>query len=459
MGEKKKLTNITVYRKKGHFNIGILVFGIIFIYLAVSVLMYLTSGPVSVYEVREGSIVNDTAYTGFVVRSESVIAAQEDGYVNYFVTEGDKVGAKTSVYTSSSEKLDFQSVDSESAEDLTAEEEASLLTDIQSFSDNFKEEDFQDVYSVKDSITGVLDSRSSANRKAQLDEMLKTQGDSLKVYNASGDGLIIYSVDGYEGTTISDVTEEMISQNDHETVSIENNTKVKAGDPVYKLITSDQWTVVIELSDAMAQELAETKQVRVRFSKDNQTETADFSIYNTENANLGFLSFDTGMVRYVKERYLDIELILDDESGLKIPRSSVVQKDFYTVPEDYLTQGGNSQSDGVLVQTGGGSAKFQEAQVFYRDSETGMVYLDPADFEEDTVLIKPDSSETYALKETKELNGVYNINKGYAVFKQIQILCESDEYYIVASGSDYGLSNYDHIALNGKDVQENDVVF
>ncbi len=147
--------------------------------------------------------------------------------------------------------------------------------------------------------------------------MLKTQGDSLKVYNASGDGLIIYSVDGYEGTTISDVTEEMISQNDHETVSMENNTKVKAGDPVYKLITSDQWTVVIELSDAMAQELAETKQVRVRFSKDNQTETADFSIYNTENANLGFLSFDTGMVRYAKERYLDIELILDDESGLE----------------------------------------------------------------------------------------------------------------------------------------------
>ncbi len=74
-------------------------------------------------------------------------------------------------------------------------------------------------------------------------------------------------------------------------------------------------------------------------------------------------------------------------------------------------------------------------------------------------MIKPDSSETYALKETKELSGVYNINKGYAVFKQIQILCESDEYYIVASGSDYGLSNYDHIALNGKDVQENDVVF
>ena len=44
MGEKKKLTNITVYRKKPHLNIGIFIFGIIFIYLAFSVLMYLTSG-------------------------------------------------------------------------------------------------------------------------------------------------------------------------------------------------------------------------------------------------------------------------------------------------------------------------------------------------------------------------------------------------------------------------------
>nr|WP_242973545.1 HlyD family efflux transporter periplasmic adaptor subunit [Massilistercora timonensis] len=450
--------NITVYRKKRNLNIGIFIFGIIFIYLIVSVLMYLTSGPVSVYEVREGSILKDTAYTGFVVRSETVVEAQEDGYVNYFVTEGEKVGAKTNVYTSSAEKLDFQTVDEESSEALTPEEESSLLTDIQAFSDNFQAEDFQNVYTVKSKIDDLLDSRSSQNRKTQLKDMLKTRGDNLKVYNASKDGIIIYSVDGYENTTISDVTEEMILINDHVTSALENNTQVRAGEPVYKLITSDQWTVVVVLSDEMTQELAETKRIKVRFAKDNQTETADFAIYNTENANLGFLTFDTGMVRYARDRYLDIELILEDESGLKIPRSSVVEKEFYTVPEDYLTQGGNSREKGILVQSEG-EARFQEAEVFYRDTETGMIYLDPLDFPEDTVLIKPDSKETCPLKETAKLKGVYNINKGYAVFKQIQILCESDEYYIVATGSDYGLSNYDHIALNGEDVKENDVVF
>ena len=361
--------NITVYRKKRNLNIGIFIFGIIFIYLIVSVLMYLTSGPVSVYEVREGSILKDTAYTGFVVRSETVVEAQEDGYVNYFVTEGEKVGAKTNVYTSSAEKLDFQTVDEESSEALTPEEESSLLTDIQAFSDNFQAEDFQNVYTVKSKIDDLLDSRSSQNRKTQLKDMLKTQGDNLKVYNASKDGIIIYSVDGYENTTISDVTEEMILTNDHVTSALENNTQVRAGEPVYKLITSDQWTVVVILSDEMTQELAETKRIKVRFAKDNQTETADFAIYNTENANLGFLTFDTGMVRYARDRYLDIELILEDESGLKIPRSSVVEKEFYTVPEDYLTQGGNSREKGILVQSEG-EARFQEAEVFYRNTET-----------------------------------------------------------------------------------------
>ena len=48
------MTNIEVYRKRWNFNIGILIFGVIFIYLVVTILMYLTGNHVSIYEVREG---------------------------------------------------------------------------------------------------------------------------------------------------------------------------------------------------------------------------------------------------------------------------------------------------------------------------------------------------------------------------------------------------------------------
>lgn len=457
----KKTTNITVYRKKNHVNIGIIVFGAIFVYLIVLVLLYLTDRHVSAYEVREGSILKDTAYTGLVVRSETIVNAEESGYVNYFATEGSKVGAKTNVYTVSPEKLNFKTNGEEESQDLTSEEKEALLVKVQSFGENFKDEEFHDIYTLKDHLSSVLESKSNQSRQAQLTDMLETEGDRLKVHKSAKDGIVIYSADGYEQIALSDITEDMITKQNYEQKNFKDNRKVNAGDPVYKLITDDIWNVVILLNDKTAKEMADIERVRVRFSKDNETAVASFQIYNTKDANLGFLTFDTGMIRYAQERYLDLELILEDESGLKIPKSSVTSKEFYIVPEDYLTQGGNSKSSGVLVDEGKDQAVFHTAEVYYRDNETSMVYLDPAVFEniKSPILIKPDSSDTYTLKKKKKLKGVYNINKGYAVFKQIKILCESEEYYVVEEGNDYGLANYDHIALDSDSVKENDVVF
>lgn len=456
---KREMTNVTVFRKKWNINIGIVIFGVVFIYLIVTVLMYLTGQRISVYEVREGSILKDNAYTGLIVRDETVISAEADGYVNYFATEGSKVGAKTNVYSLSSKELDFAEAGTEESEELSDEERAALLMKTQDFTDNFHEELFHDVYMLKENITTVLESKSNQSRQAQLSEMLASGQEALQVYPASSPGIVMYSTDGYEGITVSDVTEEMVSKQNYDSVTLKNNSKVKAGEPVYKVITNDTWNLVILLDDDTAQELADTERIRVQFTKDYETAVADFAIYNTKDANLGFLTFDSSMVRYAKERYLDVELILEDESGLKIPQSSVVKKDFYTVPDTYLTQGGNSKETGVLIDVKSDSAQFKKVDIYYRDNEKGLVYLDPNAFDENTTLIKPDSSDTYKLKEKKSLKGVYNINKGYAVFKQIRILCESDEYYIVESGNNYGLANYDHIALVGKDVQENDVVF
>ena len=455
----KKLTNIQTYRKKPHFNIGIVIFGIILIYLIVTIFTYLTSKHVSVYEVREGSILRDTAYTGLVVRQEEVIASEAEGYVNYFSPEGSKVGARTDVYTLSREKLSFRELGPDGQAALSADEQAALLLKIQSFSENFDESQFRDVYTLKDNIRNVLESKSSQSRQAQLGEMLTQNRNGLNVYTAAADGIIMYSLDGFETVALSDITEDMLSKENYKIETMANNTSVRQGAPLYKLITSDTWTLVISLSKDTAKELSEKKRVKVKFSKDNQTERADFEIRPVSGTNLGFLTFHSSMIRYAKERYLDIELILEDESGLKIPKSSVVDKKFYTVPKDYLTQGGNSKDTGVLIDTGKDTAEFKKIDVYYWNQENDMVYLDPQVFEEECVLIRPESSETYPLKAAKSLKGVYNINKGYAVFKQIEILCESDEYYIVKAGNDYSLTNYDHIALDGDTVTENSVVF
>lgn len=456
-----QLTNIQVYRKKWNINIGIIIFGVVFIYLIVTVLMYLTSKHISAYEVREGSILKDNAYTGIILRDEMIVPAEADGYVNYFALEGSKVGAKTRVYTISDKKLEFDTptTTTEVSQELSSEEQTALLLKTQSFMENFKDQQFSDVYTLKNNISTVLESKSNQSRQAQLDAMEAQEGGGLQIYSAASDGIIIYSIDGYETTTVDDVTEDMISKKDYKKTSLSNNARIKAGDPVYKLIRANSWSVAILLDDETAKELADTTAVKVRFSKDNETARADLSIINKQNAKIGILSFDSSMIRYAEERYLDLELILEDQSGLKIPKSSVATKEFYLVSEDYLTQGGNSKEDGVLVDTGKDSPEFQSVEIYDRDEEAGTVYLDANAFDKGTVLVKPDSSDTCRLNKTQSIKGVYNINKGYAVFKQVNILCESDDYYIVESGNTYGISDYDHIALYGKDIRENDVVF
>ena len=62
-----EINNIQVYRKKWN-KYRVIIFGVIFVYLVVTVLMYATAKHVSSYEVREGSILKDTSYTGLVLR-------------------------------------------------------------------------------------------------------------------------------------------------------------------------------------------------------------------------------------------------------------------------------------------------------------------------------------------------------------------------------------------------------
>lgn len=112
-----------------------------------------------------------------------------------------------------------------------------------------------------------------------------------------------------------------------------------------------------------------------------------------------------------------------------------------------------------MVDNGTDTASFVSTNVYYLDSDTNMVYLSTDALKKNATLNKADSTDTYTVSETATLKGVYNINKGYAEFKPVSILCESDGYYIIESDSVYGVINYDRIALQGDSVKEDDIVF
>lgn len=463
MTSEKKNSNIIKFPGNKHLNIGIVIFGIIFVYLVATIIMYITAPQITVYEVRQGSILKDNAYTGLAVREETVVYTDAAGYANYYAENNSKVKVGTKVYTLSDEKLEFEeSTSTDTEQTLSSEEKHSLLLSVQSYNNQFQENDFSLTYQFKNELQSSLNKITSQSKSDQLNDMISSGTYSnLVVKTSSKDGIIVYATDGMEGVTLENVTLEQLLKKNYKNNEYTSNRKISSGDPVYKLVTNDNWNLLIVISEETKDALAEKKTVKVNFKKDNQEIRANISFLEQFDTTVLCLSFSNSMIRYINERYLDVELILEDETGLKIPKSAETSKDFYIVPKSYLTVGGNSSSDGVMRQQtnskGESITEFLTVTVYYEDDE--YIYLDPNVFETGDVLLKPDSMETYPLEEMRSLKGVYCINKGYAVFKQIQILCESDEYYIIEEGNSFGLSNYDHIALDSTNIKENDVVF
>ena len=343
---------------------------------------------------------------------------------------------------------------------LNSEIQAGIIYQMQSFSENYDPDDFSTVYSLKNGISSSLQDTYSETRMEHLDAVIAASGQEVSSYTTAQDGIVAFTVDGYETLTKDTFQAEHFDATEYETTVLADQTKISSGDPVYRLITSEKWSVIVPLDKDTAEQLIsdEVTSIRVRIDKDSETMRADFLVIERDGSYYGCLDFDNSMIRYAEERFLNVELILEDESGLKIPKSSVVEEEFYVIPADYLTTGGNSSAEGVMIQQKNGGVEFTAIDIF-DESDDGEIYVSRDELSEGDVLVKPESNETYTVGETKSLQGVYNINRGYAVFKKVDILCENDEYYIVQEGESYGLYNYDHIVQNGESVSPDEVVF
>ena len=241
--------------------------------------------------------------------------------------------------------------------------------------------------------------------------------------------------------------------------NVKSQTKIESGDVAYKLITSDDWTMVVPVDRAVGNELGDDRNVKVTFESDGNSAWASVSYLEKDEVPYLVLKLDDSMERYADLRFVNIELMLDEKSGLKIPNSSIVKKTFYTVPKSYFLQGDNTKDMGVLVRKEGGRESEFVIPTIYKETKKAY-YIDDETVSEGDELLSPDSLETYTVgTETDDLAGVYNVNKGFAVFKQIEPIQKNEDYTIIRTGTPYGLALYDRIVLQGDKVQENEIIY
>ncbi|MBR6390361.1 MAG: hypothetical protein IKS16_03370, partial [Lachnospiraceae bacterium] len=207
--------------------------------------------------------------------------------------------------------------------------------------------------------------------------------------------------------------------------------------------------------------LMDMEYVQVRFSRNQYTSWASVSQYVDADGNYYIgLSFTNSMITFAMDRFINIELLMDNSSGLKIPNSSIATKDFYIVPKDFVTVGASGKM-GVMRESkddeGNTTVEFIETSIY---SETENEYfLDNLELRNGDLIYKPDSDETYVIRLTDTLEGVYNINKGYAEFKEVNILYSNEDYSIVKPNTTYGLNEYDYIVLDSSTVLDGERLY
>lgn len=445
---------LTRIKESLSFNIGTIIFGAIFLYMGVTLFLYLTSNSISTYQVVSGPLAKNQTYTGLVVREEKIITADSAGYITYYARDNAKVKKNGVVYSIGESRSNPVSIE------LTDSALNSLRRKIASFSTNFDLTDYNDIYSFKYELEGSLLQNTGLASSAGITG--NTTLGNQTICASPGDGVVLYSIDGYEDFNKTTITEADINQKSYRMTDLKTDDKVSAGDPVYKIITDESWSIYIPLTAKQIIQLSDRTSIRVKFLKDDVTQVAGFVIHSNEDGTYwGELKFSSGMIRYATDRFLDIELVTNAQTGLKIPISSIVNKEFYIIPEEFATKGGNSDDIGFLlkrVDSDPESEPVFEHLTLYEHVD-GYYYVDTGDVSEGDVITLMDSENRYVIGKTNTLEGVYCINKGYAVFRKIIIVDKNDEYCIVETGTPYGLAQFDHIVLDSSTVNEQQILY
>ena len=407
---------ITKYRRPLNINIGMVIFAVIFIYIVICVFMYFTSKHIVWYEVQAGSLSTNNTYEAIAIRDETIVNATDNGYVNYFAREGARVAVGDLVYTvDESGKLnDYIGISSTGENSLSQTDLAELKSDIVGFANSFdRRRNFNSVYDFKYEMEGNVLKLSNYNILESIESIQASELTGLiKQCTAVLPGIIIYSTDGYEDLTLEMMTAEMFDKKNYEKTQLLSNDLVAAGDPVYKISSNEDWSLVIQVDKAREEELLKAEYVRVRFLKNQEVSWGKVESFTNEKGDIFVkLTFTNSMITFCNERFVDIELILEDETGLKIPNSSIVEKEFFIVPKGYVTKGGNSNASGVLreayTEEGEATTEFVEASIYNETEEE--YYLDGASLRIGEYIVMPETSEKYALSKRGSLIGVYNI--------------------------------------------------
>ena len=422
---------------------------IVLVYIAVNFVKIFNKKTISIYEVSSGEIVNVDKHTGFIFREEKTEICNTNGYINFYVANADRVGRGSFIYSIDDEEKTLN------ISTLTNDDKRLIRQEIKRNILNLTNDKFYNIYNIKNAIDNRIKEINTVKWLEEIDvekEIIANE----KGY-ARNAGIISFIIDGYENSNIKEFNDDFLKSY-NKNITFNQKKEVLSGDKVYKIITNPTYQIAFD-SDYNYDEYKKNF-VTVKFVYENLTAIGHVdSFIGNDGKKHYVLNITEFPERFIDKRVVDFEIENKKITGLKIPLKSIVSKNCYMIPKNML-EIDDETNENVFLKLGPNGEKNRiTCNISKEDNDYYYVSIDDmlSNLRYGDVLINR-YGDTYSLSDIVKLDGVYNVNKGYAVFKNVEVIDRTNEYVIIRDRTGAGISLYDHIALDAEKIKEGDLI-
>lgn len=445
------------------------------IYFAVHIFRLNDHRSVSSYQVISGSNSTSNVYSAVILRDEAIYMSPMDGYMNYYTKNGERIGAKSIVCTMDAKGDFFKKME----EELKARESNELSEDtlkgfqevLARFNQNFDIRDYSGLYYGKYDITN------------DLMDLLNTDVYNLISKNSKGEaifdlirstepGIIMFSYDNYSNLKQEEINDSLFNKSKYELKKIAAGSFVEKGTPLYRVVKSDAFSVIFPLQDADKLQYFLSQKISIIFKEQGITLEGAYSHFSgADGKRYAKVDFQGNGYPFLNSRFVSIQIADSNISGYKIPVSAVTEKEYFEVPKDYVNT--SKATPYMMVYNEKGDLSKRQVSIIRSTEKEYIISAADVDMG-DELYYKPDEDvnpstknpdETtanlrYRLYNTQKIKGVYNIDRGYTVFKPIDIIYTTgDGYYIIDKDTPFTVKEYERISMNAADYEEGDFVY
>lgn len=458
-----KSSKITKYNRGIQINAGFIIFFFVFVYIIVFVISYLFKDHISIYEVTTAQIADNNTFTGIIMRDEITVNTQAAGYVTYYVSNNSLVAVNDGLFSINEGNKENQEIVQNDKITIRDNDYLNIRRKIDSFSQDLNNSNFSNVYDFKaDLYSMIFEAKSGATSTNMKDLISQMEEKGIAITKSQFSALVSNVIDNYNGISQNDISNESFNTEKFEYNRLNSGDLLEKNAPAIRLVKNDSWKIAIQLDTKQVEKLKDLSKVTVVLRKYDIKTNATLEVIEKKGEHFAILTLNKYIANYIDDRFIDIELLLNSVSGLKIPNTAITSKDFYLVPMEFITIGGHSSKEGitkiVYSENGEKDYVFVNTSIYFVDDKNNA-YIDSNLVEAGTVINIPGTDERYTLSSKAPLKGVYIVNQGYFDFRRIEVLHDNDEYSIVSDATKYGLRVYDQIVSDASTADDEAVIY